>query len=61
MKVVVQGKKFHTEALWEDNYPTDFTSLEEQPILYRYFIDGVELTKDKFEAEYNKARNERVA
>ena len=50
-----KDKIFHAEPQWEEMiYTTDFTHTTSQPMIHKYYIDDVEVTKEYFENEYRK-------
>ncbi len=54
-KVIINSKIFHAKPLWDEwILNTDFTS-DKNPYLHEYFIDGVKVTREGFEREYQTA------
>jgi len=54
-EIVINGKVFHAKPLWDEwLLNTDFTS-GKNPYLHEYFIDGISVSKDEFEKEYQTA------
>ena len=52
-EIIIKGKAFNAIPQWEEYLlNTDFTQTNKQPYLYKYYIDGVEVTKNDFENQY---------
>ena len=55
INIAVDGRVFSVEADWSKCADTtDFTSTEPHLMLGKYYIDGVEVTKEYFESEFSK-------